>query len=184
MQNVGSRHRFLCVPFFVMAVRFFSGNRAFMWLFSMPQPLGQPHYISETWPSVCCSCVCQNNSRPLLGIFDTCTNVNGCTQVPYNNHKRVCTESWCWEKISLPHRELEIGTWNLVIQSLKKPEVLNSHLARKSLIQNYTVLDASYIDTHKKWKKLFLQLPFEKKCGICISIGDWYLLVWIYRPFW
>ena len=82
----------------------------------------------------------------MLGIFDMCTNVNGCTQV----HKRVCAKSWCWEKISLPHRELEIGTSDLVIQSLKKPGVLNSSLAFKSLNQNYKILDASYFDTHTK----------------------------------
>ena len=182
MQNVGSRHCFLCVPLFVLAVQFFSGNRAFMQLFSVLQPLGQPHSISQSWPSVCCICVCRNSSQPVLGIFDMCTNVNGCTQV----HKRVCAKSWCWEKISLPHRELEISTSNLVIQSLKKPEVLNSSLAFNSLNQNYYFLDASYLDTHthSKWKKLFLQLPFEKKCGIFISIGDWCLLVWIHRQFW
>ena len=126
-----------------------------------------PSHLGSLTPSqrvdlVCAVFVCWNSSQPVLGIFDMCTNVNGCTQVPYNDHKRVCAESWCWEKISLPHRELEIGTSNLVIQSLKKPEVLNSSLALKSLKQNYKVLDASYLDMEKNGRNNFCNCHLKK----------------------
>ena len=59
--------------------------------------------------------------------------------IPSHRVELVCAVFVCVETIA---RELKISTSNLVIQSLKKPEVLNSCLALKSLKQNYKVLDA------------------------------------------
>ena len=42
-------------------------------------------------------------------IFNMCTNVNACncTQGCSDTRKRVCTESWLWEKNPLPHWGIE-----------------------------------------------------------------------------
>ena len=40
----------------------------------------------------------------MLGIFHMHTDVNACHSTR-GHRKRVCTESWLWEKNPLPHRE-------------------------------------------------------------------------------
>ena len=46
---------------------------------------------------------------PVFGIFNVCTDVNACdcTWRLYGHRKRVCTESWLWEKNPLPYQGLE-----------------------------------------------------------------------------
>ena len=46
---------------------------------------------------------------PVFGIFNVCTDVNACdcTWRLYGHCKRVCTESWLWEKNPLPYQGLE-----------------------------------------------------------------------------
>ena len=56
-------------------------------------------------------------SRPVVwlavfGIFNVRTDVEecDCTRVLYGHRRRVCTETWLWEKNILPHRGLEPAT--------------------------------------------------------------------------
>ena len=46
-------------------------------------------------------------------IFNVHTDVNAhnCTQEVYEHHKRVCTESWFWEKNPLPHQGIKPASW-------------------------------------------------------------------------
>ena len=48
-------------------------------------------------------------AAPMFGVFDVCTDADAsdCTKGLYGHRKRVCTDSWLWEKNHWPHRGLE-----------------------------------------------------------------------------
>ena len=80
----------------------------------------QPQKQSHPFLSVCAVFSCFKKKEkekrmvwlPVFGIFNVSTNVDACdcTRGLYGHRKRVCTESWLWEKNPLPHRGLELSS--------------------------------------------------------------------------
>ena len=74
----------------------------------------QPQEQRYPFLSVCAvfSCVQRLVWLPVFGIFNMHTDVDACdcTRGLYGHRKRVCTESWLWEKSPLPHQGIEPGS--------------------------------------------------------------------------
>ena len=60
-------------------------------------------------------------------IFNVCTDVNACarTEGVYGHRKRVCSESWLWEKYPLLHRGIRLAS--AMCQSKTLPTELHPH---------------------------------------------------------
>ena len=70
--------------------------------------LQQPQEQRYPFLAVCAVFLCVQTKvwLPMFAIFNVRTDVNAhdCTWGLYGHRKRVCTESWLWEKNPLPHR--------------------------------------------------------------------------------
>ena len=96
---------------------------------------------------------------PMFGIFNTRTDVPACncTQGLYGHRKRVCTESWLWQKNPLLHRGLEPASrLRLAFQS----NALPTELSQPQLLCTVTLMgregvgggEACKIHKGKFWK--------------------------------
>ena len=121
----------------------------------------QPQEQRYPFLSVCAVFLCVQTMvwLPMFGIFNTHTDVPACncTQGLYGHRKRVCTESWLWEKNPLLHRGLEPASrLRLAFQS----NALPTELSQPQLLCTVTLMgregvgggEACKVHKGKFWK--------------------------------
>ena len=113
------------------------------------------------------------NSDMDYRIFNVRTDVNACdcTRVCTDTRKRVCTESWPWEKSPLPHRGIEAAS--AACRSDALATELHPHTNSRVLAINSIHSEMKtyywkimYIKPTKQEDDLFFQLLMKEICSI------------------
>ena len=105
----------------------------------------------------------------MFGIFNMRTDVDACAQGLYKHCKRVCAESWLWEKNPLLHQGAEpVSVLHPAFHSNTVPTELCQCLMKKKHKKNFGTNNATFM------QKYYLLLLWHQ---LCVE-GHSLLMVW------